>query len=281
MRRISLLLALLLLTQVAPTRNSPCARSDTGNVAQLVASFMAGLPSSQRIPRGAFVLVCGEHIAYAAGFGRTARGAPVDPDRTLFRAASNSKLFAATAAMQLTAASKWKLTDAVNDHLPDGTKLRDGYGRQVTIADLLTHTAGFEDKFEGGLGLATDSISLAAYFARHVPLRVRAAGQELSYSNAGMALAGYAVEVASNESFAGYAERNILAPLGMTHSSFAQPVPAAWEADLATAQPKAPAALEAELRREPREGWSSCRILPLRSSPRPRTWGASSPPTRE
>ena len=86
---------------------------------------------------------------YAIGYGTTQSGAPVDVNRTLFRAASNSKLITATAAMQLAAAGRWKLGDDVNRYLPAAARLDDGYGRQVTIADLLTHTAGFEDKFAG------------------------------------------------------------------------------------------------------------------------------------
>ena len=108
----------------------------------------------------------------------------------------------------------------------------------MTIADLLTHTAGFEDKFAGTIALQSDSISLASFFARNRPRRVRPAGVEVSYSNIGIALAGYAVQVASGESFDAYVAAHIFAPLGMTHSTFAQPPPADWVKDLASLPPR-------------------------------------------
>jgi hypothetical protein len=66
---------------------------------------------------------------------------------------------------------------------------------------------------------------------------VRSAGDEISYSNTGMALLGYAVESTSKQSFDRYAESHIFAPLGMTRSTFAQPIPSAWRGDVASAPP--------------------------------------------
>jgi CubicO group peptidase (beta-lactamase class C family) len=102
---------LRLLLAATSTQAPPCSTPDTGNVAQFISRFITTLPPAERVPRGAFVLVCGDHIAYAVGFGKSFSGAQVDPQRTLFRAASNSKLVTATAALQLAATGQWKLTD--------------------------------------------------------------------------------------------------------------------------------------------------------------------------
>lgn len=86
-----MLLPLLLVANIqAPT--PPCATTDTADVAQFFSRFVATLPAPERVARGAFVLVCGHRVSYSAGFGKTFNGAPVNPDRTLFRAASNSVL---------------------------------------------------------------------------------------------------------------------------------------------------------------------------------------------
>ena len=212
---------------------------DSADTERFLAQWIAALAPAERVPRGALVVVCGDRQRYAGGFGRTRGGAPVDPERTLFRAASNSKLVTATAAMQLVAAGHWRLGDDVNRYLPPAASLADGFGRQVTIADLLTHTAGFEDKFAGGIALAQNRLTLGQYFARNRPRRVRPAGEEVSYSNVGIALAGYAVEGASAEPFDQYAQKHIFAPLGMARSTFAQPVPDAWQHDLASGLPPA------------------------------------------
>ncbi|MEP6732492.1 MAG: serine hydrolase domain-containing protein [bacterium] len=228
-----------LLLAIAASQQSPaCARVDSTSLSSFVTQFIAQAPPAERVQRGAFVLVCGERIVVALGIGTARNGAPVNPERTLFRAASNSKLITATAAMQLAASGRWKLTDEVNAYLPPAAKLANGFGRQVTIADLLTHTAGLDDKFAGSIVQTSQQIPLAEFFARNRPVRVRPAGVEVSYSNIGIALTGYAVEVATKESFADYAATHIFAPLGMTHSTFAQPPPTAWRDDAASAPAK-------------------------------------------
>ncbi len=139
--------------------------------------------------------------------------------------------------MQLAASGTWKLTDDVNRYLPTDAQLDRGFGRDVTIADLLTHTGGLEEKFSGGIAQMSERVSLAEYFARNRHRRVHEPGVEVSYSNVGMALIGYAVEAASKQSFDRYAATHIFAPLGMTRSTFVQPTPVAWEADIASAPP--------------------------------------------
>ncbi len=211
---------------------------DTTIVSAFVQHFIAELPASLKVPRGAFVLVCGGHPEYAWGYGKTAAGAPVNPARTIFRAASNSKLFAATAALQLAERGMWSLIDDVNRYLPVAARLESGtFQHPVTLDALLTHTAGFENKFAGGVTVPTDRVTLARFFASP-PRRVREPGFAVSYSNVGMALVGYLVEVRSGQSFARYADEQIFAPLGMSHSNFDQPPPPDWTSDLADGPPQ-------------------------------------------
>ena len=61
---------------------------------------------------------------------------------------------------------------------------------------------------------------------RWVPKRIYAPGTTPAYSNYGASLAGYIVQRASGEPFDAYVEQHIFAPLGMTHSTFRQPLPA-------------------------------------------------------
>jgi CubicO group peptidase (beta-lactamase class C family) len=215
-----------------PPKHTPCS-GDTVAVASFVRRFVADLPEALRVPRGAFVLVCGGHPDFAMGFGKTTAGGAVDPGRAIFRAASNSKLFVATAALQLSEQGRWSLTDDVNQYLPTTARLRGGLlWPPITLDALLTHTAGIEEKLAGAVTIPADRVSLAEFFSRP-PLRVRKPGFEVSYSNIGMALAGYLVEVRSEQSFARYAAEHLFAPLGMSRSSFDQPPPAEWTADLA------------------------------------------------
>ena len=88
-------------------------------------------------------------------------------------------------------------------------------------------TAGFEEAFKDGCVREPAQMqSLRSYVTDHVPRRMYPAGTTPAYSNFGCALAGYIVERVSGEAFADYMSRHVLAPLGMNHSTFVQPLPA-------------------------------------------------------
>src|SRR5437762_6993297 len=67
----------------------------------------------------------------------------VDPERTLFRPGSVSKLFTWTAVMQLVEQGKLDLDRDVNTYLD--FKVPDAFGAPVTLRNVMTHTAGFEE----------------------------------------------------------------------------------------------------------------------------------------
>jgi CubicO group peptidase (beta-lactamase class C family) len=149
---------------------------------------------------------------------------PVDPDTTLFRPGSISKLFTWTAVMQQVQAGKLDLDRDINDYLD--FRIPPAFGKPITLRNLMTHTAGFEEtaKYLIATKLA-DNRPLDAALKRSVPTRIYAPGSVASYSNYGASLAGYIVQRVSGEPFEAYVQRHIFAPLGMAHSSFVQPLP--------------------------------------------------------
>jgi hypothetical protein len=68
--------------------------------------------------------------------------------------------------------------------------------------------------------------TLREHLVRHMPARIFPPGTTPAYSNYGAALAGYIVERVSGKHFNDYIQENIFKPLGMEHSTFAQPLPA-------------------------------------------------------
>lgn len=165
------------------------------------------------------------------GYADVAAEQPVDPARTLFRPGSNSKLFTATAALQLVEQQRLELDADVNRYLD--FSIPPAFGQPITLRHLLTHTAGLEDSvrdlvFHEESGLQP----LGAYLREHLPARIDPPGRVPAYSNYGMALVGYIVERVSGMPFEEYVERNILQPLGMEHSTFRQPVPPPLRQDL-------------------------------------------------
>jgi CubicO group peptidase (beta-lactamase class C family) len=164
-------------------------------------------------------------FAKGYGYADVARQIPVDPETTLFRIGSISKIFIWTAVMQLAEQGKIDLNADVNTYLD--FKIPATYPQPITMIHLMAHTPGFED-LSFGMGAATpDKITpLSQWLAAHIPARVRPPGEFSSYSNYGAALAGYIVERLSGMPFDDYVDRNILQPLGMAHTTSRQPLPA-------------------------------------------------------
>ena len=158
------------------------------------------------------------------GYSDVGERKPVDPERTLFRPGSVSKLFTWTAVMQLVEQGKLDLDADINTYLD--FKIPPRQGAPVTLHNLMTHGAGFDEV--GGLLLIYDPREphpLREELKRWMPPRVTAPGSIPAYSNYGADLAGYIVQRVSGEPFEAYIERHIFAPLGMKFATFRQPLP--------------------------------------------------------
>ncbi len=198
--------------------------------------YVAQSMAAAHVPGAAVVFVKDGKILYARGYGFAdlARRTPVDPERTVFRVASVSKLVTASAVMQLVDRGQVRLDADVNHYLR-GFQVPATYPQPVTLSDLLTHTAGFEDRNIGRATLTSANFpSLQTYLATRTPQRVTPPGTLYSYSNYGFALAGYVVEAATGQPFDQYVAKEVFHPLGMEHSSFAQPLPSTLADSLAT-----------------------------------------------
>ncbi|MEI4508417.1 serine hydrolase domain-containing protein [Sphingopyxis sp. CCNWLW253] len=178
---------------------------------------------------GAVVVVVKDgKVLTQRGFGYADVGTrrPVDPETTLFRQASVSKLITWTAVMQLVEQGKIDLDRDINAYLD--FKIPAFAGKPVTMRNLMTHTGGFDEVQRGLNSYDPKKIpSLGDALKRQVPHRIYAPGTTPAYSNYGTSLAGYIVERVSGLSYDDYVERRIFAPAGMTRSSFRQPLPAA------------------------------------------------------
>lgn len=167
------------------------------------------------------------------GFADVDARRPVNPETTLFRQASVSKLITWTAVMQMVEKGKIDLDRDVNAYLD--FKIPALNGKPVTMRNLMTHTSGFEEVQRGLNSYDPKGVPpLGVVLKRWVPHRIFAPGTTPAYSNYGTALAGYIVERTSGLSFDDYVEQNIFAPTGMTRSSFRQPLPVALRPLLAS-----------------------------------------------
>ncbi len=202
--------------------------------------FLPYAMSTGDIAGAVVVVVKDGQVLTSRGFGYSdvAAKKPVDPELTLFRAGSVSKLFVWTAVMQLVEAGKINLDTDINSYIDFKIPAFDG--KPITMRNLMTHTPGFE---EVGKHLFIADVaqlpSLAGALKRWIPDRMYPPGEVPAYSNYGAALAGYVVERVSGEPFSTYIERHVFLPLGMEHSTFVQPLPARLEATMSKGYPRA------------------------------------------
>jgi CubicO group peptidase (beta-lactamase class C family) len=188
-------------------------------------------------PSLAFVVVNDQGVLFARGYGTedAAGTRAVDPATTMFWMASLSKLITADAVMREVDQGRIRLESPAGEYLDRPLPSRNGW-TPITIKHLLTHTSGLDEPFmEGSENDPARLVSLNEYLSRiHWRAGTRP-GDILRYSNHGMALAGHLVERTSGISFADYVEREIFTPLGMTRSTFRQPIPDGLAQRIATA----------------------------------------------
>jgi len=158
------------------------------------------------------------------GYADVENKIPVDPNLTLFKIGSGTKVFTWTAVMQLVEQGKLDLNADVNTYLD--FRIPDTYPQPITLKHLMSHTAGFEDQHVDLVAWNEKDLTPAGdWLVSHIPARVRAPGEVPAYSNYGAALAGYIVARVSGESYSQYIEEHILGPLGMKSSTASWPTP--------------------------------------------------------
>jgi CubicO group peptidase (beta-lactamase class C family) len=195
---------------------------------------MAALQNTHHFAGAVVVIVSNGQVVFKKGYGYAdfAERNPVDPGRTLFRVASNTKMFTWTAVMQLVEEGKLDLHTDVNRYLK-GVQIPPTFPEPITLEHLMTHTPGFEDDVYGLFANTADRMHpLAELMRDKLPARIFAPGTVTAYSNYGTALAGLIVEQVSGFPYEKYLEDRVLAPLKMAQATIRQPVPANLAADL-------------------------------------------------
>ena len=211
------------------TESGPlAARPEIQAVLGLLAAWIESQQAYSGLPALSIAVVHDQELVWAAGFGFAdpARRVPATPD-TLYRIASITKLFTATALLQLRDAGRLQLDDPLTRHLPwFAISSRHADAPAITIRHLITHTSGLPR--EAAFPYWTDSDFPTAEGVREglgrqeavLPPEVR-----WKYSNLALALAGEVVAAASGEGYADYVQSRILAPLGMADTLVRTPDP--------------------------------------------------------
>lgn len=209
------------LTEPATAANEPV----VAEVADRLQRRMGELLRRHRLPGASAGIVRDGRLAWHAGLGFADLATGRRPDEhTLYRVASISKTFTATAIVQLRDAGKLGLDDPLVRHLPEFAQVRCQHGRveDVTLRRLLSHRSGLisEGPFSYWDSMQFPEMDeiLAKLPETEVVLAPDAGAK---YSNLAFALLGEVVARLSGWPFARYVREQILDLLGMSESGFA------------------------------------------------------------
>lgn len=172
------------------------------------------------LPGAAVGIIYDQKMVWSKGFGwaDVANKKPVT-EKTLFRIASISKLFTATALLILRDEGKLQLDDPVVRHLPWFSVKQEPGTPPVLIKHLITHTSGLPREADFPYWSTAE---FPTYEEMNAALpgqeQVWRAGKRWKYSNLAVSLAGEVVAAASGMAYEDFVEQRIFQPLEMSHS---------------------------------------------------------------
>lgn len=192
-----------------------------GEIAAFFDDYVGRSLEEGGVPGAALVVVRDGRVILSKAYGAAdlASGEPLTVDRHLLRQGSISKVATWLMVMQLVEEGKIDLDRDVNAYLP--FRIEAKFGRPITMRHLMTHSAGFAERFMGVFG--KPRAGLCETLATTLPERVAAPGARISYSNSGAGLAACIVERVTGRPFDQAVRERVLAPAGMTAATFAQP----------------------------------------------------------
>lgn len=229
---LTLMVILLIIPIEAYSANSyKSLEIDTTELTRFVDEFFGENMDEFHIPGAAIAFVRGDEVIFKKGYGYAdiENNIPVNPDKTLFDIASVSKLFTTTAVLQQAERGKIDLNRDVNSYL-NKFQIDNSFDTPITVKDLIRHTTGFNNmNIDQGTKDKNKIKSLEQYLSTSIPRRIYRPGEFFTYSNQGMSLAGYIVELVSGVPFSQNIEQNIFRPLAMDSSNFSQVLPVELE----------------------------------------------------
>jgi CubicO group peptidase (beta-lactamase class C family) len=160
------------------------------------------------------------------GYDRLSPTRRVDPNNSLFRLGSISKVFTWIVARQEIEAGRIKPDAPIAKYVPNDIFSDNGPFKPLTLRDLMDHTGGFEDTSLGHLFVLNPSRipGTDSYLRHRQPHRQRDPGQFSSYSNFGPELAARALtQTAQARDVPSLMEARVFQPLGMDHTSLREP----------------------------------------------------------
>ena len=157
-------------------------------------------------------------------YGRARADGPEITAETIFEIGSVTKVFTALLLADMAERGEVALDDPVRKYLPSGVTVPSRGRRDITLADLATHTSGLP-RDPTNLDLRSLDDPYAEYRAADLHAFLagyslqRDPGTQFEYSNVGMGLLGHALATRAGLSYEALLTRRVLGPLGMRNTS--------------------------------------------------------------
>jgi CubicO group peptidase (beta-lactamase class C family) len=209
--RSALAAAIFFSLAVSTLLPAPAIAQNSSATADSVGDYVRGEMQKQRIPGLSLLVSKGGQIVRAEGFGlaNVELQVPVKPE-TVFQSGSVGKQFTATAVMMLVEESKVALDDPLTKYFPDAPAA----WKEVTVRELLSHTAGFTDypeTFDFRKDWTEDEL---VKMVEGIPLAYPS-GTKWDYSNLGYLTLGILIHRVTREFYGDFLQQRIFQPLGM------------------------------------------------------------------
>lgn len=172
----------------------------------------------QSTPGASIIVIKDGDIIFSKGYGyaNIEKKVIVDPQKTVFEYGSISKLFVWTAVMQLVEQGQLDLHADIKTYLPKDFAAQLTYEKPITMHQIMSHTAGFEDYHFDLIMSSPDNVHpLEEAIINNQPQQIYEPGTTIAYSNYATALAGYVVEQIADKTFLDYQREYIFFPLSM------------------------------------------------------------------
>ncbi|MDP1635287.1 MAG: serine hydrolase domain-containing protein [Gallionellaceae bacterium] len=228
-RNIFLLVVIAALGACSTPPQSPAAaaRGDYGYTREYISWLIEEGMEDDDVTGLSIALVDDQQVVWTQGFGYAdkAAGIKAAPD-TPYHLGSIAKVFTAAAAMQLAEQGRLDIDRPLQEYLPEFS-IRSRYGdtRGITPRNIMTHHSGLPGYWVRGMADRHPAPFEEQVTAVRDEYVAAPPNTVFAYSNLAYSLLGAAIGEVSGDCYAGYMNRHLLQPLGMTRSGFAARIP--------------------------------------------------------
>jgi serine-type D-Ala-D-Ala carboxypeptidase/endopeptidase len=216
---LTTILAALLVCAAATTPADDIVLKDAASMTGAVMWLSSGAP-------GLVLAVVRGEESVVLGFGETRPGSKVEPDgRSILRMGSIAKVMAGQTLASMAADGTVKLVEPLAKYAPPGAKVPAFAGREITLLDLATYTAGLPRELPDAPDPQPGENPFArfqaeAYWRWLAQAKLPyAPGSGAMYSNLGFGLLGEALAKAGGKPYAALLAERVATPLGMVDTT--------------------------------------------------------------